>query len=129
MVDIAVRCTGLVGMTGSTGVARTRGDYTGYGCGRGVVMLAVRTVIRVTRITVTGLEVMQRDNLTPGADRSMAAATTGATSYLIYSTTVISYVMTGGSCMGRMAVKVRGMTGDTLTAARMGARRTLQVTG
>ena len=45
---------------------------------------------------ITAVEVMQRDYLAPGADRSMTVGTTGAVIDLVNRTTVISYVMTGG---------------------------------
>jgi hypothetical protein len=73
-------------------------------------MLTVATVICVTRITVTGLVVMQRNNLAPGADRIMTGGTTGSVRNLIRSS-IISYIMTTVlTRMDRMSVKVRGMT-------------------
>ena len=110
MVVVTMSCAGLIGMTVGTGVARTGCYHAGYCAGRRVVMLTGNTVICVTRITVTGLVVMQRDNLAPGADRVMTGGTTGAVGYLVNRTTVISYVMTGGRRMRRMAVKVSCMT-------------------
>jgi hypothetical protein len=115
-----MRLAGLVGMTGSTGVARTRGDYTGYCCFRCVTKLASCLCIGMTRITVTGFEVMQRDNLAPGADRIMTARTTRAVSYLVSNAVVISYVMTGGSSMDRMTVKISCMTVRAVTLDNRG---------
>ena len=59
---------------------------------------------------ITAVEVMQRDYLTPGADRSMTVGTTGAVIDLVKDAVVISHVMTTACRMRRMAVKVGGMT-------------------
>ena len=107
MVIVTMVCTGLVCMTGGTGVARTRCNYTGYGRGRRGVMLTVTTVVTVTGITA--VEVMQRVDLRPVGDRIMTGITIRAVGYLV-NKAVKSYVMTGGSSMDRMAVKVRCMT-------------------
>ena len=93
MVVVTMALTGFIGMTGGTGVARTRCNYTGYCAGRRVVELTVRAVIIMTSCTVTELVVMQRDNLAPGADRSMTEGTTGSIKNLIRSS-IISYIMT-----------------------------------
>ena len=91
MVVVAVALAGLVGMTGSTGVARTRGDHTLYRGERRVVVLTVATVILMTGRTA--VEVMQRNNLTPGADRCMTGITCIAAICLVCCTTVKCYVM------------------------------------
>ena len=108
MVVVTVRLAGLVCMTGCTGVAGTRCNYTLYRCGRRVVELTVRTVILMTGRAA--VEVMQAVYLTPGTDRSMAATAAGAVGYLVGNAVVIGYVMTRGRRMRRMTVKVSCMT-------------------
>ena len=107
MVIVTMICTGLISMTGGTGYRSTRCNYTGYGRGRRVVMLTVATVVTVTGITA--VEVMQRVGLRPVGDRIMTGITIRAVGYLV-NKAVKSYVMTGGSSMDRMSVKVSCMT-------------------
>ena len=109
MVVTAVDLTSLICMTGGTGVARTRCDNSGYRSGRGVVELTVTAVVIMTGRTVTGPEVVQCYYLTPGADRRMTARARCAVGHLVSRTAVKAHVMS--ACrMGRMTVKVSGMT-------------------
>ena len=121
----AMVLTGLIGMTGGTGYCGTVCYYSRYCAGRRIVMLTVTTVICMTRITVTELVVMQRDNLAPVADRIMTGGTAAAAGCLVRSS-IISYVMTTDlTRMDRMTVKVSGMTIGTGTLrdrCRVGAR-------
>jgi hypothetical protein len=50
----------------------------------------------------------------------MTGGTTRSVSYLISNTVVISHIMTGGSRMGRMAVKVGCMTVRTVALDNRG---------
>ena len=126
MVVVTMVCTGLVCMTGGTGYRSTRCYHAGYCAGRRVVMLTVATVICVTRITVTGLVVMQRDNLGPGADWCMTVTAAAAASCLVRACAIISYIMTTVlTRMGRMGVKVQCMTtgaGTLCDRCRVGTR-------
>ena len=98
----AMALTGFIGMTGGTGVARTRCNYTGW-IRRGVMLTVV------TDITMTGCTtviVMQLGDITPGADRSMTLTAAAAASCLVRNV-VITYRMVRARSMD-MAVKVTG---------------------